>query len=940
MQLVALLLWAAHLGSAAESDAKDPFAPCDAQVRSHPSEGESYRCFYTLGLATRRFGEAKLRLSRLARGAPENTGNAWAILALGHVATIAEPAQANALYREAAESFARLARSKPPPQNAVLGEVQARYNLQVRLRREGQDEEASAELALALSVAEAGNDPLALGLALLADGIDHKGGDLGRAARSLRRAEALLFPGGTAPQRSVCLTELGGLAFRLGNYDEALSTYRRLLDLTRAEKDYRLAARTAHNLALTRQRQLESEPEPHGLDEVEVWSRVALDGARRESLPDIEQPSLLLLGEIARARGQKAEARIALESSLAMARRLDDPASEAAVLWALADLTAPSDPEAAKRYSREAMRAAQTDGGPRTLAYAVGARSQIDWLVLPHAAAVASGFQALSAIESLRTLQLEEESRIGLFSAWTKTYRWLAGRLLDSEPPDLLRAFEVMERMRGRFLLESLTATGAPKAPFDPEAQEREKATVTGLAAVQLRLLDAGLKVAERSTLRAEQKRRELDLAEARAGKDPAATAAAPVALGALRAQLGADEALLLFQLGSWRDIYGDFAGGSWAIVLTRGEPEIHRLPDRAEIETLLPLFLGLLERRDGKEGPAAARLGEMLLGSALRGLPKEVRRLVIIPDGALYNLPWDALRPSPSGEPLGLSYDLAVAPSATLFARWRSRPLSSPSRGALVFADPKRPNGERPAATRGAASEVASLAEGARFGPLPYARREGEDVADRLPRSELLVGEQATERELSRTDLAPFAAIHFAAHAIADAANPDRSAVVLADGLLQPREIAALPLAGKLAVLSACRTADGAVISGEGTMSLARAFFQAGAPTVIGSRWPLADDEAERLSASFYRALSAGETAGSALRQARREAAEAGLPPAAWAGLVLMGDPSFTLPAALQRPPRSRRSIPHWIFGLGGLLLGVGAAFALRRRVRRRRIG
>ena len=924
-------------GAAGAAPAPDPFAACEEKVRAAPDADGSYLCFYEAGAAAKRFAEADARLARAGRG---QVGIAWAKLVRGHIAGLSDDERALALYRDAAQDFARL--------RLPQGEVRARANLRTILQRRGETAAAAEQAARAVALAERANDPDLLTLALIveANQLMQSGGDLGRAGRNLRRAEALVFPGGSATRQKSCLSALGNLSFRLGRYDEAGGYFHRLAEANRATEDPSGQANATYNLALTRQRQLEDRPEPGGIDEVEALAREALALARATDYLDFEQRSLQLLGENERARGHVSGAHEILAESLVLARRLEQPERVTNTLWSLAQLTEGAE---AARFAHEAIETAASIGDPRSLAIALQFRMRTDWRTLPRAAAVARSFQALSAIESLRAFQTEEESRVGLFSAWTQNYRWLAGRLLDGEP-DLPRAFEAMERMRGRFLLESLAEEPA-RAPLDPQAEKRAVEAQTALAKAQLGLLDPELPVGERAARLAELERYELDLAEARAraGKSAPRIDASVASMAAVQRALAPTEALLLFQLGSRRDLYGDFAGGSWAILATRASARAFPLPDRAEIETLLPVFLGLLERRDGKEAPAAARLGRMLLGPALAALPPAVDRLVIVPDGALYSLPWDALRIEPSGRPLGLSHEIALAPSATLFARWRARPAFGPSRGALVLADPDRPYGGGAAKTRGAAP-FSSIAEAARFGPLPYARREGKDVAGLLPGSELLLGRRETERALAQADLAPFAALHFAAHAIADAARPERSAVLLApgepgdpgapsgaaDGLLQPREIVALPLSGKLAVLSACRTADGAVVSGEGTMSLARAFFQAGAATVIGSRWPLADDEAERLSASFYRALAQGQTAGRALREARREAAEAGLPPAAWAGLVLMGDSAFALPAALRRPPRA---LPAGAFAGIGLLLGLGAALAFTAmRGRRRR--
>src|SRR5690606_34940745 len=128
------------------------------------------------------------------------------------------------------------------------------------------------------------------------------------------------------------------------------------------------------------------------------------------------------------------------------------------------------------------------------------------------------------------------------------------------------------------------------------------------------------------------------------------------------------------------------------------------------------------------------------------------------------------------------------------------------------------------------------------------------------------------------RRELADFGVLHFATHALVDTLHPGRSAIVLArhsaehDGLLQPRDIVELDLHGKLVVLSACSSASGAVIDGEGVMGLAHALFRAGAHTVVGSLWPIRDDDALALFERFYVHLDQGLSVDAALAAAQRD--------------------------------------------------------------------
>jgi CHAT domain-containing protein len=249
----------------------------------------------------------------------------------------------------------------------------------------------------------------------------------------------------------------------------------------------------------------------------------------------------------------------------------------------------------------------------------------------------------------------------------------------------------------------------------------------------------------------------------------------------------------------------------------------------------------------------------------------------------------------------------------------------------ALVLADPTREEAPLAApADLPVTREAAVWVTGLDLPALPFARQEAASISRFLGSSRVVVGPAASEHFLKTTNLRPYRVLHLAAHAVVDPARPERSAVVLApgapeeDGLLQLHEVVDLDLAEKLVVLSACRSSSGAVLPGEGPLSLARGFFQAGARTVVGSLWALRDQDASRVMDGFYRALADGETAAGALAQAQRERIAAGDPAAAWAAVLVLGDGSL----ALQEPGLSRHGVPvgRW----GGLAILLLLALAL----------
>jgi hypothetical protein len=571
-------------------------------------------------------------------------------------------------------------------------------------------------------------------------------------------------------------------------------------------------------------------------------------------------------------------------------------------------------------------------------------RGEARWRSGPRPEAVADSLAALDAVEAMRNLQPDTQVRARAFARWAAPYTRLAGHLLaghlrtegqSPSPADLELAFHVTERRRARVLLDGLDAaqaTGAAAA--GGETARRRNEVLGAIASVQRRLLTPALDASTRRRLAedlARLEREEEGLRDALARADARFAIPPPSRVAALplvQAALGADEALIAYQVAPLVSAADDelFEGGSWAFAITRSD--VRAVPlDAAPLEAL-PLFLGLFERRDGSEAAAAARVFGALVEPALAALPPGVRRLVVVPDGPLHHVPLATLG-GPGQAPLGSRYELTQAPSATVWLRLR-RAGSSSEAPVLALADPAVA-----ASAPDAAPERAwSLDFGARLGPLPRARAESRFLVRTLGGgSVLLEGAEATESFLKSAPLRRYAVIHLAAHALVDDDRPLRSAVLLApgapgeDGLLQIREIAGLDLGGRVVVLAACRSAAGPVISGEGVLGLAQAFFQAGARAVVGSLWPLRDDEAERVFRSFYRGLARGESVASALASARRDAMAAGLPAAAWAGVVVLGDgEAVPVPGGVPR-----RWWPVWV-AAGGVFAAAGMMLRFRR--------
>jgi CHAT domain-containing protein len=142
---------------------------------------------------------------------------------------------------------------------------------------------------------------------------------------------------------------------------------------------------------------------------------------------------------------------------------------------------------------------------------------------------------------------------------------------------------------------------------------------------------------------------------------------------------------------------------------------------------------------------------------------------------------------------------------------------------------------------------------------------------------------------------------LHLALHASSDPYNRWNTKIYFrpknetdTTNVLHAFEVISLPLDVGLAVLTSCQTLTGTTEKGEGTYSLAQAFLQAGASSVVASLWSVEDYSTSVISRQFYSNLKNGKMPSSALRQAKldylRSEDDFWTHPRCWAGIVCMG--------------------------------------------------
>lgn len=546
---------------------------------------------------------------------------------------------------------------------------------------------------------------------------------------------------------------------------------------------------------------------------------------------------------------------------------------------------------------------------------------------------------ALDIIESLRTRVVSQESRASLIASRREYYEFYVDLLmrLDQQAPAAghdAEALQASERAHARGLLETLTESRVDiRQGVDPQLLERERALQRQINDEEMRRVrlqrgkhtQADVEEIEKSVTRLlEDYNRVQSEIRVRSPRYAALTHPVPLTLREIQQQVLDDKTMLLeYALGEEK---------SYLWVVTQSELKSFVLPRRSVVEAAARHVYDLLmvSNKTQARRPtelALAELGRMVLGPAAHLLNKE--RLMIVADGGLEYVPFAVLpivsaRPVGSYEPLIARYEVVSLPSASVLGALR-REMSNRQRAPealAVLADAVfQSDDSRLAQGRGKAH--VSSAKGAdvtisrelmrsagevgllNFPRLPFSRREADAIVAKAgePRSLKALDFNASRETVFNAKLDRYRIIHLATHGLFNSQHPTLSGIVLSlydeqgrpiDGFVRAHEIYNLKLNAELVVLSACRTALGREIKGEGLVGLTRGFMYAGTPSVVASLWDVRDEATSELMSRFYESMfKEQKRPAAALRAAqvsmwkeKRWAA-----PYYWAGFILQGE-------------------------------------------------
>ena len=156
-------------------------------------------------------------------------------------------------------------------------------------------------------------------------------------------------------------------------------------------------------------------------------------------------------------------------------------------------------------------------------------------------------------------------------------------------------------------------------------------------------------------------------------------------------------------------------------------------------------------------------------------------------------------------------------------------------------------------------------IEEGQPLARLPYSRKEALAIAALVPagQQKILLDFEVNYQTATSAELGEYRFVHFATHGLLDAQDPELSGILLSlvdregkpqeNGILRLGDVYNLRMPVEMVSLSACETALGKFIRGEGLVGLTRGFMYAGAPRVMASLWKVEEEATAELMKTFY---------------------------------------------------------------------------------------
>ncbi|MHC5716898.1 MAG: CHAT domain-containing protein, partial [Nostoc sp.] len=750
--------------------------------------------------------------------------------------------------------------------------------------------------------------------------------DLGEKQEALKyynQALPILRAVGGRGREATTLTNIGAVYSDLGEKQEALKYYNKALPILRAIGDKGGEANTLNNIGSVYSDLGEKQEALKYYNQALPILRAVGDRGR-------EATTLTNIGAVYSDLGEKQKALKYYNQALPIRRAVGDRGGEATTLNNIGAVYSDlGEKQEALKYYNQALpirRAVGDKGGEAITLYNM-AKLERDRGNLQQAQTHIQA--AIKIIEDLRTKIDSKELRTSYFATVQDYYQFYIDLLMQLHKKDPSKGYDALalhisERSRARVLLELLTEANAKiRTGVNPQLLAEEQNLEQQLdARDQLRqeLLNKKAPITaiqnlekEIADLRSQYQELQTKIRTS-SPKYAALKYPEPLKLAQIQQQLDSDTLLLQYSLGKERSYL-------WAV--TPNSVDSYELPGREQIEKATNDFRQSLVVVTDPKGTvkAATQLSQIILAPVAKKLGK--KRLVIVADGALQNIPFAALTdpnpqsasllgkkgeqnklPSPSGgrkfnyQPLLINHEIVNLPSASTIAilRQETKGRKAAPKALAILADPvfsadeSRVTGkpDKDSSTPAFDEQRSALERSAKnlnrdgWGRLDGTRQEAEAILKLVsPKDSLQAFDfDANYNWVTNPQLSQYRIIHFATHGFANSTNPELSGIVLSlvdkqgkpqRGYLRLNDIFNLNLPADLVVLSACETGLGKEVQGEGLVGLTRGLMYAGSPRVIVSLWNVNDQATSLLMQELYKQiLQQDKSPAVALREAQ----------------------------------------------------------------------
>lgn len=398
--------------------------------------------------------------------------------------------------------------------------------------------------------------------------------------------------------------------------------------------------------------------------------------------------------------------------------------------------------------------------------------------------------------------------------------------------------------------------------------------------------------------------------------------------------------------------VSGDAA--CYVYIISKTSVQWKQLPGRDSLNRVLAPFVAdmitLKEDLIVSYSDKGYKVYQFLLEDILKQLPKTTKKLILVPDDKLHNLPFEALMTEPVTNPttfeklpyLLKKYSTSYTYSASLLLDNKGYKTV---KNLMMLGVAGMYSDDLKAKSAGVRSGRTANIRAA-LDPLPFAKAEVE-LLQKVFDGKFLFENEANEGQFKKV-AKDYAVIHLAMHGLADPNNPAFSGLAFTenldsteDNILYLDEINNLELNAQLVVLSACQTGIGKFQAGEGVVSVARSFMYAGAPSVIMTLWPVNDQATQMIMNDFYNFLKQGMSKDDALQAAKIKylGGVKGLPahPVLWAPYIQLGDSApINIPQAAAIADNSSTNLLLWV-SIGLIVLGLLLGIMLMRNRRKK---